>query len=40
MHGHMREQQNQQASNPQQPSPSKPASKGKAGDYIDFEEIK
>jgi hypothetical protein len=40
MHGHMQEQQKQQAGNSPQASPSKPAPKAKAGDYIDFEEIR
>ena len=39
MHGRMQEQQTEQAGT-QQASPSKPEPKAKAGDYIDFEEIR
>lgn len=39
MQEHMQQQQQQQGYTPQ-PSPSKPEPTTKAGDYIDFEEVK
>ncbi|MEQ1675929.1 MAG: hypothetical protein ABL876_04490 [Chitinophagaceae bacterium] len=41
MHSRMEEQmRHQQQANTAQPSPSNPEPKAKAGDYIDFEEVK
>ena len=40
MHSKMQEQMNQQQGYAAQPSPSNPEPKTKAGDYIDFEEVK
>ncbi len=40
MHNRMEEQMRQQQANSAQPSPSNPGPKAKAGDYIDFEEVK
>lgn len=40
MQGQMQEKMQQQQGYKPQPSPSKPDAKTKAGDYIDFEEVK
>jgi hypothetical protein len=40
MHSKMQEQMNQQQGYTPQPSPTNPEPKTKAGDYIDFEEVK
>jgi hypothetical protein len=40
MHGRMQDYMNEQQQAPQPPTPKQEAGKGKAGDYIDFEEVK